>query len=168
MPQPIEHRAHFDAPADEVHGVLLDADHLAARLKEMGGKDAALVEHDVDGSPARIALRQGIPVEFLPSVVRRFTGEDLVLDRVERWRPRDAGGWTADVEVTVRGLPGSISGTQELTDTDTGGSELVLRGTTRVPVPMVGGRIEAVVAEQVGVLLGHETRFTQRWLADHR
>ncbi len=167
MPRPIEHRAQFDAPAEDVYRVLVDAEHLAARLKEMGGVDAALVEHAVDGPRARIALRQGVGVEFLPSVVRRFTGEDLVLDRVEQWHPRDAGGWSVAVEVTVRGLPGSISGSQELTDTGPGRSALVLRGTTRVPVPMVGSRIESVVAEQVDVLLGSETQFTRRWLADH-
>lgn len=166
MPRPIEQRAEFDADADTVRGVLLDADYLAARLAELGGKDAALVTHDVDGARATIVLRQGVPVEFLPSVVRRFTGEDLVLDRTERWRPREAGGWVADLEVAVRGLPGSITGVQELTDAGTdGASALATRGSTSVPVPMVGGRIEATVAEQVTVLLGFEAEFTRRWLA---
>ena len=164
MPRPIEHRATFDAPADAVHDALVDHDYLAARLKELGGKDSALITHDVDGDTATIGLRQGVPVEFLPSVVRRFTGDDLVLDRTERWRRRDAGGWMADVEVTVRGLPGSIAGTEEITDSGAG-SELVLHGTATVPVPMVGGRIEGSVAGQVAELLGFESEFTRRWLA---
>lgn len=165
MPRPIEHQARFDAATDAVHDTLLDAKYLDARLAELGGRDAALLTHEVDGARARIVLRQGVPVEFLPSVVRRFTGDDLVLDRTERWGPRDGGGWRADVEVTVRGLPGSISGTLELTDTALG-SELVLRGQTAVSVPMVGGRIEEIVAEQVTELMRHESRFTQRWLGE--
>ena len=163
MARSIEHRARFDADADTVHATLLDADYLHARLAELGGKDAALQAHEVHGDTARIALRQGVPVEFLPSVVRRFTGDDLVLDRAEHWKPRSGGGWRADVEVTVRGLPGSITGTQELTDTG-GGSELVLAGTTTVPVPLVSARIEETVAGQVTALLGFESDFTQRWL----
>lgn len=165
MPRPIEHRARFGADADTAHATLVDADFLRARLDELGGKDAALVTHEVDGDHARIALRQGVPVEFLPSAVRRFTGDDLVLDRSERWEPRPGGGWRAAVDVTVRGLPGSISGTQELVDTD-GGSELALSGTTTVPVPLVGGKIEATVAEQVTELLGFESEFARRRLGD--
>src|SRR3712207_4516534 len=91
--------------ADTVRAVLVDPEYLRARLAELGGKDAELVTHDVTDDGAHLVLRQGVPVEFLPSVVRRFTGDDLVLDRSERWR-----GNHADVEVTVRGLPGSITG----------------------------------------------------------
>jgi hypothetical protein len=165
MPRPIQHRARFGADADTVHATLVDADYLHARLSELGGKDSSLQAHEVDGDTARVALRQGVPVEFLPSVIRRFTGDDLVLDRAENWGPRPGGGWRADVEVTVRGLPGSIVGTQEVTDTAQG-SELVLSGTTTVPVPMVGGRIEGTVAEQVTELLGFESEFTRRWLGE--
>lgn len=161
MAQSIEHRAEYDAPAETVRGVLVDPDYLRARLAELGGKDAELVSHEVTPDGARLVLRQGVPVEFLPTVVRRFTGDDLVLDRTERWN-----GLHADIEVTVRGLPGSITGSQDLTD-DGPGSRLALRGETRVPVPMVGGRIEGVVAEQVTELMGFESEFTRRWLAEH-
>lgn len=163
MPRPIEHRAPFDADADTVHAALVDRDYLEARLAEGGGKDAALLSHEVEGDRARLVFRQGVPVEFLPSVVRRFTGDDLVLDRSERWAPRPDGGWRADVEVTVRGLPGSITGTQEVTDGGTG-SVLVLTGQTAVPVPLVGATIEATVAEQVTALLRWESEFLRRHL----
>ena len=166
MPRPIEQRAHFESAADEVYAALVDPEHLAARLAELGGKDAAVTAHEpADDGGTRLVLRQGVPVEFLPSVVRRFTGEDLVLDRVERWRRRDGGGWTADLEVTVRGLPGSITGTEELTDAVGGGSDLVVRARTSVPVPLVGGKIEGIVVEHVGNLMGWEADFTRRWLA---
>ncbi|GAA4850189.1 DUF2505 domain-containing protein [Actinomycetospora corticicola] len=154
MARPIEHDASFPHPPDVVVGALTDDAFLNARLAELGGKDAALVSHDGD----RIVLRQGVPVEFLPSVVRRFTGDDLVLDRTENWH-----GTTADVQVDVRGLPGSITGTQEVVP-DGEGSRLTVRARTEVPVPMVGGKIEGVVAEQVSELLRWEADFLRRWL----
>lgn len=154
MARPIEHDASFPHPPDVVVGALTDDAFLNARLAELGGKDAALVSHDGD----RIVLRQGVPVEFLPSVVRRFTGDDLVLDRTENWH-----GTSADVQVDVRGLPGSITGTQEVVP-DGEGSRLTVRARTEVPVPMVGGKIEGVVAEQVSELLRWETEFLTRWL----
>lgn len=164
MPRPISHHASWDEPAAAVYAVLVDADHLNARLKELGGNDPALLEHSVDDSGARLRLRHSVPVEFLPSAIRRFTGDDLVLDRTETWRPRDAGGYDGSVEVKVRGLPGSISGTQSLVD-DGDGAVTDVEGTVSVSVPMVGSRIEGVVVEQVGQLLDAEDAFTRRWLA---
>ncbi|WP_433800567.1 DUF2505 domain-containing protein [Actinomycetospora sp. CA-084318] len=154
MARPIEHDASFPHPPDAVVGALTDDAFLNARLAELGGKDAALVSHD----GGRIVLRQGVPVEFLPSVVRRFTGDDLVLDRTETWH-----GSSADVQVDVRGLPGSITGTQEVVG-EGEGSRFTVRASTTVPVPMVGGKIEGVVAEQVSELLRWETEFLTRWL----
>ena len=166
MARSIEHRAQYPATPPTVYGTLVDAEFLHARLAELGGRDAALLEHRVGERDALVTLRQGVPVEFLPSVVRRFTGEDLILDRTERWRPGPDEGWVSDVDVTVRGLPGSITGTQEIRG-DAGSATVVLSGQARVPVPMVGGKIEGVVAEQVTALLGFESDFTRRWLAEH-
>ncbi|PVZ10046.1 DUF2505 domain-containing protein [Actinomycetospora cinnamomea] len=164
MPRRITHRATWDAPARDVYSLLVDEDHLRARLQEMGGNDPALLEHAVDGSGARVRLRQAVPVQFLPSVIRRFTGDDLVLDRVETWRPRDGGGYDGTFEVTVRGLPGSLTGTQRLTDAGDGAVTEV-EGEADVPVPLVGGRIEGIVNEQVNGLLDTEDEFTRRRLA---
>lgn len=158
--RPIEHSASFPVSADDLYRTLVDDDYLAARLKELGGKDAAVVSREVDGGSATIVLRQGVAAEFLPSVVRRFTGDDLVLDRTERWR----SGSGADVEVAVRGLPGRITGSQEITGDGDAASTLALRGSVKVDVPMVSGKIEGIVAEQVGELLRWEADFTRRYL----
>lgn len=147
-----------------MYAELVDADHLRERLAELGGNDPALLEHAVDDAGARLRLRHSVPVEFLPSVVRRFTGNDLVLDRVETWTPRGGGGYDGTFEVTVRGLPGTMSGTQRLADNG-GGAVTEVDGEATVSVPMVGGRIEGVVVEQVGALLDAEDAFTRRRLA---
>ncbi len=165
MAQTISHRARWDADAQTVYRTLVDGDYLQARLAELGGKDPALVERSVDDSGARVVLRHSVAVEFLPSVIKRFTGGDLVLDRVETWAPEEAGGYRGTFEVTVRGLPGKLTGTQSLHDVE-GGSESTVEGSAEVPVPFVAGRIESIVNEQVGGLLDGEDEFTHRWLAE--
>jgi hypothetical protein len=164
--QTISHRAGWDADADSVYRVLVDDEYLRARLHELGGKDPALTEHSVDDSGARLALRHSVAVEFLPSVMRKFTGGDLVLDRVETWTPQAEGGYRGTFEVTVRGLPGKLTGRQFLHDVE-GGSETSVDGSAEVPVPFVAGKIESVVNEQVGALLDAEDEFTRRWMAEH-
>ncbi|MDT7745082.1 MAG: hypothetical protein QOE59_4160 [Actinomycetota bacterium] len=164
--QTISHRAGWDADAESVYRVLVDGDYLQARLAELGGKDPALVERSVDDSGARLKLRHSVDVEFLPGVIKRFTGGDLVLDRVETWTPEAGGGYRGTFEVTVRGLPGKLTGKQSLHDVE-GGSQSTVDGSAEVPVPFVAGKIESVVNEQVGGLLDAEDEFTRRWLAEH-
>jgi hypothetical protein len=48
------------------------------------------------------------------------------------------------------------------------GSELVLDGLVKIPIPLVGGRIEESVAEQIGTLLDSEHTFAEDWLTQHR
>lgn len=165
MPATIEHRAEWDAPAATVYGVLTDADYLAARLNELGGNDPALLEHVVDQRSARLRLRHSVAVDQLPSFVRSMLGSDLVLDRVETWSRRAGGGWDGTIEVTVRGLPGSLSGTQDLADTGDGTSASRVTGDAHVPIPLLAGRIENLVRERVTALLEAEDEFTRRWLA---
>jgi hypothetical protein len=52
-----------------------------------------------------------------------------------------------------------------LRDLPDGGSELNVRANAQVSVPLIGGKIEGVIAEQVERLLTAETAFTQDWLA---
>jgi hypothetical protein len=55
-----------------------------------------------------------------------------------------------------------------LHDTDGGDSELLVRADVTVEVPLIGAKIEGVVAEQVEKLLAAETAFTLQWLAQRR
>jgi hypothetical protein len=50
-----------------------------------------------------------------------------------------------------------------LTDSGTGGA-FEVRATVEVRVPLLGGKIEEIIAGQVRRLLEAETAFTVRWL----
>ena len=47
------------------------------------------------------------------------------------------------------------------------GSEFEVHADVEVKVPLIGGKIEEIVAEQVRQLLEAETAFTVRWLESH-
>ena len=95
--------------------------------------------------------------------MRTLLGGDLKIDRVETCRPDPAGGYAGTTSVTIPGMPGELGGAMRLTDT-AGGSEIVLDGSVRIPIPLVGGKIEESVADQISTLLDAEHEFTQDWL----
>ena len=51
---------------------------------------------------------------------------------------------------------------------DGAGSLFVVHADVTVKVPLFGGKIEEIVADQVRRLLEAETEFTVRWLGSHQ
>lgn len=149
-----------------MYNTLVDADYLRARLARLGGTGAQLAEHSVRPDGAEFRLRHGVQAKDLPPAVRTLLGGDLTIDRVEKWRSDPAGGYTATTKVTIPNMPGELGGTMRLTGDD--GSDLVLDGSVRVPIPLVGGKIEETVAAQITKLLDSERDFTEEWLDQHR
>jgi Protein of unknown function (DUF2505). len=168
MARQIDYRSTSEYPADEVYATMVDPDYLRARLEQIGGKGAALLEHHADAEGAKYRLRHGLDAKHLPSVVRSVLPGDLVIERVESWTQQSAGRYAGEVEVIIRGTPASAVGGMRLRDTDGTASELLVRADVTVRVPLIGGKIEAVVAEQVQNLLKAETAFTRTWLSKDR
>ena len=164
MSRQIDFRSVSAHPADEVYATMVDPDFLRARLERIGGPGAGLLDHSADGGGARYLLRLGLDAKDLPSVVRSVLPGDLTIERNERWTRQDSGRYLADVDVTIPGTPASATGGMRLRDLPDGGSELAVRADVRVSVPLIGGKIEGVVGEQVQKLLAAETAFTEAWL----
>ena len=160
-----EHRATYSAPAATVYATLVDRAFLDERLRALGGKGAAVISYSGAGDEVDFRLRQGLDAERLPGAVRAILNGDLVVDREEHWRS-DAGTHTATGRATISGVPGEITSRLRLADTS-GGSELVTTAEVRVGIPLIGGKLEGVIAEQVAKLLGAEADFAGKWLAEH-
>jgi Protein of unknown function (DUF2505) len=171
MARRIEHRTGFSQPADRVYLALIDERCLRERLSAIGGRRCELLSYTVGSDTATAVMRQSIDAEHLPGIVRRVTPDGVVIKRTETWRTGRRGDrrsnhpsdYRGAVEASVSGMPGSLRGTTVLSDT-ADGSELVLDGELTVGIPLIGGRIEDMIAEQLGRLLQAEARFTDRWL----
>lgn len=164
MARRIEHRSRSTWDAKTVYAALVDPAYLRDRLAVLGGNNARLVDLSTSGDGVDLQLRHGVAASDLPPAVRTLLGGDLSVDRKETWRPTDDGGYTGTVRVTIPSMPGDLSGRQTLRDHPDGGSEHVIDGEVKIPLPLVGGKIEQSVAEQISRLLDAEHRFTQEWL----
>lgn len=173
MARRIEHRSTSQWPASRVYAALIDIDYLKQRLTELGGGSTELVDHSETGDGARFQIRQGVRAEHLPSVARTVVGGDLVIDRSESWREVEPGHCTGEVAAAIPRVPGSITGSMWLRDLPLDAaessagprSEFVVQGEVRVNVPLVSGKLEDLVVDQVHKLLTEEARFTEDWLA---
>jgi hypothetical protein len=167
MSRPIRYRRRFGRPAAEVYEATVDKDQLLARLADLsGGREAGLLEYEKSPTGARFRTVQGLDPAELPAIARTVLPGDVSIQRNERWRVVSPDRYTGEVSVALPGVPGSINGGATIAAAGADGCEWSVDGTVKVQLPLIGGKIEDIVAEQVVQLLTAETAYTERWLAD--
>ncbi len=167
MSRPIRYRRRFGRPASDVYAATVDEGQLLDRLADLsGGLEARLLEYERSATGARFRLLQGLDPADLPAVARTFLPGDVSIQRTEVWQVESPDRYTGSVRVQLPGVPGTISGRTTLGDAG-GGSEWSVDGEVTVQLPLIGGKIEQIVADQVVALLTAETAFTERWLANN-
>lgn len=167
MARSIDYRSTLAYPAERVFAAMTDEEYLQARLREIGGPGSALLDHEATPEAARYELRQGLSEKDLPPIVSKVMNGDLAIVRTETLNRLQPGRYSGDVDVAIPGAPASASGTMALAD-DGDGSLFEVHADVTVRVPLIGGKIEEIVADQVRRLLEAETAFTVRWLGSHQ
>ncbi|MGI9003255.1 MAG: DUF2505 domain-containing protein [Pseudonocardia sp.] len=168
MARSIDYRSTSPFPADEVYATMVDPEYLRARLSAMGGPGADLLEHTADEQGARYRLKHGVSARNLPPIATSMVRGDLVIERTESLTRDASGQYSGKVAVAIRGMPASAVGRMRLADQDGSGSEFAVRANVTVKVPLIGGKIEDVVADQVRNLLAAEMAFTLQWIEQNR
>lgn len=164
MASRIEHRAEFDHGVGEVLAAQTGEPALKARIAGIGGPGSALLGYTAVPGGVRFTLRQGVPADKLPSVVRTLHSGDLFVDRQEEWT-HAGGDPTGTVHATVSGVPGDI--TVRRTITAEGGRTVVRStGEVKIRIPLVGGKLEGFVAGEITRLLAREAELTGQWLRE--
>jgi hypothetical protein len=153
----------FPAAPSEVYALITDRGFLEGRLADCGGEDPEIVSLEVGDGTATVTTRSAIPASVLPPMVASMMAGNPVTERTENWRA-DGDGYSADFSVTVKGAPASLKGTMTLAPAPDG-STLTVQGNAAVPIPMFGGKIEEVIASQIGELLQMEGDYTRAQLA---
>ncbi|CAM2983910.1 DUF2505 domain-containing protein [Prescottella defluvii] len=167
MARHIEHSAQYPQPVATVHAALTDEGYWQARLREVGGPGATLDEITVGDGTIDVAMTQSVPAEHLPAVVTKIRPGDLIITRTESWGALQGDRAVGTFSAQVEGAPGELRGTMTLTSDGTG-SLLVMDGEVEVKMPLIGGKIESVIAGQVLELLDAEEDFTGQWTSAAR
>lgn len=164
MPRPIRFQSQYSLSSEETFAALVSREYLEAKLESIGGNNAALLELASDENNAKYTLRQGVSRQYLPSAVQNFLRGDLIIERSETWRRVDCGQYEGSVAARVKDAPGHISGALRLAGLDDTSCQFSIDGQAKVDIPLIGGKIETAIAEQVVKLMEREGRFTQEWL----
>ena len=113
-----------------------------------------------NGAGMDVRVEQAHGTDRMPSLAQRFVGDEIRFVQVETW----ASPASADLQVTIPGKPGDITGTETLVQS---GDDVVqsIDLAVKVSMPLVGGKLEDMVAGFVGRVFDAENKVGVKWLA---
>ncbi|MBT0566928.1 DUF2505 domain-containing protein [Williamsia sp. CHRR-6] len=131
-----------------------------------GHEDAPgeVVSHTVEETGVAIEMIQKIPASQLPSVVTAVISGDLVINRKMSWNyitdTHVDGTFDADVANSPANITGALSvdGADEL--------DLSTNVAVEVKVPLIGGKIEKMIAQSLQELVTGERDHVVKWVQE--
>jgi len=158
----MRHELTYAAPLDEVYAMLADP---AFREKVGKAQDVARVEVSVTEEAGGLTLvnDQDQNTAGLPSIAKKIVGDTTRAVITERWSGQDS----ATVEIAVPGKPTSAKGTITLNGSGDTTTETIELEVT-VKVPLIGGKLEGVMAENIKSGYDVEHGVGAAWLAGER
>ncbi len=107
-----------------------------------------------------VVVDQHRPATEVPSFARKLVGDELNIVQTESWSSPTG----ASLHVAIPGKPGDMRGTVTLRAVD-GGTTEVVEVEVKASIPLIGGKIEGLIADMLGRALRAENRVGRDWLA---
>ncbi|MGA8211520.1 MAG: DUF2505 domain-containing protein [Nocardioidaceae bacterium] len=156
------HDLTYDATPERVQAMLADP---AFREQVCDAMKADRRDVSVTGAGAgmSVVVDQSQPTTGVPAFAAAFVGDQVRLVRRERWTSADGGS----LHLETPGKPGSLTGTISLT-ADGPRTVQTVEGDIKVKVPLIGGKLEGLVADLFRSAMKAEGRVGRDWLAGPR
>lgn len=152
----------YDAAPDEVFAMLVDP-----AFREKVGAAQGVVSLEVTSTPqgdgAEILIDQIQNTAGLPAIAKKIAGDTTQAVVRESWTGPAAG----TIEITAPGKPTKANGTVTLT-ADGAGTRYVQALTVTVKVPLIAGKLEKLMADNIDEGLTVEHGVAVAWLAGER
>lgn len=156
------HDLTYDAPPADVFAMLADP---AFREAACAAQDviSAEVQLERTGNGFTLTIDQEQRTDDLPGFARTFAGDSTRAIQREEWE--DSTGGTLRIEAP--GKPSDVRGTITLRAEGSGTREVV-ELELKIKVPLIGGKLEKLLAERITAGMDAEHEVGVAWLAGER
>ncbi len=158
----IRHEIGYDADPADVYAMLADP---AFRQKSCDAMGVLSCDIRIEPSDDKmtVVIDQVQPTQGVPTFAKAFTGDTTRAVQTEEWSDRTR----ATLFVRTPGKPAEIDGRLTLT-ADGSGTVETFEGEVRAKVPLVGGKLEALMADLFKAGMDKEHKAGIAWLAGER
>lgn len=156
------HEINYAAAPDEVFAMLRDP---AYREKVGQAQNVAAIKVTVtpDGDGFELVNDQMQRTAGLPAIAKKIAGDTTNAVITEKW----AGPSSGTVSIVAPGKPTSASGTITLA-ADGAGTKQTVDLDIKVKVPLIAGKLESIMADQIGAGYVVEAEVGTAWLKGER
>ena len=149
----------YEAPLTAVGEMLMDP---SFREQVCAAQRALRSEVSVGpgGGGMKVVIDQVQAAAGIPGFAKKFVGDEINLVQTELWSDIETG----TVEVEIPGKPGQMSGTIMLREAGGTTTETVVMQ-IKVGIPLIGGKIEALIADLLREALRAENTAGRTYLA---
>lgn len=166
MARRIDYTAPLTSSADKAYAALSSREYWDALMTRMRELTPVSTVEEFSASDAGIdvVLTQVIEKHTLPAVAQTVLQSDLVITRTAHYGPFVPGGTTAgSFTAVVPGAPGHLGGEIALFG-EGDGATIRTSPEATVNIPLLGGKLEEMMLDNLVNLLKIEAEFTERWL----
>lgn len=151
-----------NSPAD-VYAALTSEDQWLARFaKAKKTEGYTLTKHEHGG--LTVDIEEEVGTSELPGFVKKVIKGKLLITRTDAWGPLEGDRADGTLVGGSTGLPAKVAGVLELRP-DGDGAKLIVKGSSTVKIPLVGGKIEDLINGMIQDMVDQETEETLEWVA---
>lgn len=169
MAHTFEMVADYDCDVEQVHRAFTQEPYWLAWLVNADVDEASLDSMRVGTDGAiEVSATQSVPRDQLPGIIAQLHKGQVQIKREESWAPITNGEAKGTITGTVPGAPVTLSGTGRLAPKPEGqGALLKAQITIEVRIPLVGGKVEKFLSNELTGMLDARTDFTNVWISEN-
>lgn len=154
----------YDKPAATVMKMYADKAFFERKYKDSGAWDIEVLEHEKSASKFRIKCRYATKNDApLPDFAKKFLGESTVVTQTDTW---DLAKMTGRLEVEIKGAPVKISADMAVKNAGSGATN-EMKWNVSCGIPLIGGKLESVVAEDIKAKAKGDEAVSRKILASY-
>lgn len=154
----------LDKPADTVMKMYADRKFFERKYKEIGANDIEVLEHEKSDKKFRIKCRYTLPASpKMPGFVTKLIGNSTPVIQEDIW---DIEKKTGRLNIEIKGAPVKITADMLLKDEGKGASNN-FKWNVSSGVPLIGGKLEAFIADDIKDKSATDLAATKKILKDY-
>lgn len=137
----------FNTDPQTAFELISDADYQKEKNEQTGGTDVSATSTELDNGGVQVVVERSLPAQ-VPSFAKKFVGETIQTVQTDTWDAADAAGnRKGRTEIEFKSSPMAVTGEYTISG-DASGSKMTMNFEAKAKVPLVGGKLEKVVAEE--------------------
>jgi hypothetical protein len=161
----IEHD--YASDVETVYALISDPGFVERKYVAIGGRDVAVDRSETDDGGCEVVTKRTISVD-LPGFARKVLTPSQTAIQVEHWAPATTSGErVCTYTVEAQGAPSRIEGVHKLTPSGTG-CHHTIDIDAKISIPLIGGRLEKLAADQGREDIAKQFEYTDDELAHPR